>query len=433
MINRTRFALIFLCLFVVIVVSAPRFVEAAGPTLAVAPASGPAGTVFTFTGSGFSPNKIINIYAVEPDGLAAAGCWNYAAPCNVKTSETGSISFSWRSDRNSIRSQALGKYTWVARELKIGADPVDAQASVMVTSGGEDVISGAALNVSPSAGRQFSFSGSGFVPGEIVNAWLTYPPNCSSDWTRYPSAAVGVGFPSEFAGAVGPQAIKVTESGSIVFGVSMTSFDGNWHVSPNRDEYLPPGYVYIIENTASCLGRYSMSVRSLKSGKGAIVEFEVTGNPIDESAKLEVEAFLGAEGASVLFPVITARGSKYASNEGINCWSTRPDGGAYRELTFRADGDGNFTGTWPVGYAWFGPSTEEPGQWWLTCRGAASDRFGVASFYVGQPPGEPPSKENSGGGSPKPTPPEPIPSPEPCPTCGLPSQGLPGVEGPTNP
>ena len=382
--------------------------SASGRSLHASPSSGPAGTVFTFHGSGFTPNKTLNVYAVEPDGLASAGCYNYNAPCDVKSSADGTVSFSWHSDRNSIRSQALGQYTWVVRELVIGGGAMDAQATVAVTSGGEDVVGGASLTVSNDSGRSFGFSGSGFLLGEIVNAWVTMPNNCSSDFTRYPSAAVALGIPSELAGTVGSSSIKADQAGQISFGVYMTSWDLKYHPTPN----LPPGWFVI--DAASCTGTYSMTVRSLKTGKSAAVQFEVVGNKVDADAYLEVTPVFGVGGgAQQRFPIISVSGWGFGPNEGVNCWSTRPDGGAYVELTFQTDGSGAFSGTWAVGWAWLGPSSEEPGLWYLTCRSPGSGRTGIASFWVGPKPNEPVGKDTSGavpGGdkaspNPQPTPP----------------------------
>lgn len=430
--KKTKFLVLVLLLTVLLFGLANGHARAAGGTLSVEPASGPAGTVFTFTASGFSPNKTLNVFAVEPDGIASQGCYNYIAPCDIKTNSSGVASFTWQSDKSAFRSQALGKYTWVVRELFLAGEHVDGQADVRITPGGEEIVSGAALSITPSRGREFTASGSGFAPLEAVNLWLTLPVNCSSDIFAYPSGAI------EFGTA------KASSSGTIGVELNFTE----WKFFTVGLPGFPP-FTWYITSLADCSGTYSLTARALGSGSGATVSFEVTGNALPNTdAQLQVTVLNSdaTGGADPLHPVIGVVGTGYAPNEGINCWSTRPDGRVYEEpawtanpipgvyggdgmrLTMKADGGGTFNSAWQIGWSqrdfsntWgFDPkiSTEEPGLWYLTCRGASSDRYGVASFWIGPIPQEGSGKvkesgtPGGGGGGPEP-PPGPKPPPPP--------------------
>ncbi|MGB8647886.1 MAG: hypothetical protein WCF84_21815, partial [Anaerolineae bacterium] len=59
----------------------------------VSPGSGPVGTVFGIACSGFTPGRIANIYAVEPDGRSSGLNIYGFFPTSVKADQTGTVAF----------------------------------------------------------------------------------------------------------------------------------------------------------------------------------------------------------------------------------------------------------------------------------------------------------------------------------------------------
>ncbi|MGB8647517.1 MAG: hypothetical protein WCF84_19950 [Anaerolineae bacterium] len=351
--------LVVLALGLLILVSP---VQAAGGAICLAtPVSGPPGTAFTFTCTGFSPNTIVNAYVTEPDGRAVGGSQVSGFVSNlgnggILTDKTGTATFTWQTAGGGAAGFAVqfGAWTWVVHQLgQGGAVVVEGQLSVNITAM-PTALSGAVLTVSPSAGTTFNFLGAGFDANEMVNTWVTLPPDCSGRTNVEGASAAEPLIQGLYDGFYGPNTVKADKDGSIAFS--------------------------LVFYPQACRGFYSVTAHALASERGGIASFEVTGSAP------KVDALLTATPGSVnaTAPFLTLLGSGFQAGTSVNCWTTRPDSREFGVGTAAVDGSGNFAlsihasgfdSVWPF-------SSEDPGIWYATCRSPAGGLTGVTSFIV---------------------------------------------------
>lgn len=269
----------------------------------VSPHNGPPGTVFKFWCSGFSPNTYVNVWTVDPSGVAQNGPAVPGAPESIKTDASGNASFVWDSPGGQgsyylgfypIFSVEFGTWTWYVNELCYGKPCVVGSAAVHIDSVAVN-ITGAELHVSPELGYAgetvFTVTGSGFTPFEMVTLWESLPPMCDASSQIFSASAAWDGD------------VKADAGGNIF---------ATWGYTP--------GY---------CLGEYSLTAREVKSQRGAIATFRLTGKPIaptyGNSDTLTISPNTVNAAASVLQYIATVSGSGFHPGEVVSCWITRPD------------------------------------------------------------------------------------------------------------
>lgn len=296
---------VFLAILMAIILLAPAANVSAGSSAdcSVSPHNGPPGTVFKFWCSGFSPNTYVNVWTVDPSGVAQNGPAVPGAPESIKTDASGNASFVWDSPGGQgseylgnliYFSTEFGNWTWYVNELCYGKPCVVGSAAVHIDSVAVH-ITGAELHVSPELGyageTEFTVTGSGFTPFAMVTLWESLPSMCDASSQLFSASA---GWDGD---------VKADASGNIFATLAYT-----------------PGY---------CLGEYSLTAREVKSGRGAITTFKLTGKPIvptyGESDTLTVSPSTVNAAASVLQYIATVSGWGFQPGEVVSCWITRPD------------------------------------------------------------------------------------------------------------
>ncbi|MEI7771329.1 MAG: hypothetical protein WCI67_15170 [Chloroflexales bacterium] len=143
----------------------PFSVTAVAQPSSVTPSSGPAGTTFTFTASGFRdlPEKVI-FWFIDPSGKSVAGPeWKH-------NNEDSTVTWQWASPADVIagdwQAVAHGEVSHVERVIPFtitrdAPPPATASASVSPESGGP--------------GTTFTFTADGYKEGERVGYWLNQP------------------------------------------------------------------------------------------------------------------------------------------------------------------------------------------------------------------------------------------------------------------
>ena len=156
-------------------------------------------------------------------------------------------------------------------------------------------ISGAALTISPDAGylgeTTFTVTGSGFTPFQMVTLWLTMPPLCDASAAVWAMSAAYL---------------------------SDVKADASGHISDS---------FYLV--TGTCEGTYGLTAREVKSDRGAITSFKMTGKPIaptyGDNDTLVVSPGTVNAGAFFFEYIATVSGSGFKPGEVVSCWVTRPD------------------------------------------------------------------------------------------------------------
>ncbi|MBI4673977.1 MAG: hypothetical protein HY741_20210 [Chloroflexi bacterium] len=337
------------------------------------PISGPPGTKFQISCTGFSPNTTVNAYVVEPDGRAISGAQivgfgSNVGNGNILTDQEGTASFAWQSQDGTREltgggtfAHQLGDWTWVVHQLG-AASSVLARGEVRVTlesANWEQV--GATLTASASGAAvgdavTFNFNGSGFWRDEYVNVWVTLPPNCSGRASVEGASADDPYYQGLFDGFFGPNTVKANEKGEIGFAVLFT--------------------------TAACRGEYSATVYAPGSGYGAIATFQVSGKTIAPSSTRHL--IVVPDAVDALNPLLTILGSNWNVNQAVDCWSTRPDGRSFNVGSATADANGNFALDIHIsGFDSTAPyASEEPGVWSVTCRAPSNGDTAVTTVTV---------------------------------------------------
>lgn len=400
--SRVALALTLLvCLILITAGGLSGVARAAGTAQCTAdPVSAELGTLIRITCSGFDPNVLLNSYIAEDNGFSEVGRSNYAA-CLVgtrynpdymgvsKTDEAGNATYLWYTqdgtgscpNENYLGyANQVGGYSVVIQQLD-GHGGLAHSAMVHVSLyGPAETYSGASLTITDpvTSGGSFTVSGTGFVPGEMVNLWFTRPANCSGlgDWYW---TGVSAFSPSswEGGGISGPSAIKADASGS--WTVTYLASDGF--------------------NAYPCLGQWMVTARALVSGRAGEASFSVQGKSIAENARVWVaETSVPSTGGQ--FNCYTSScgigvhvyGSGFPAGGVVNCWLTRPDGVVAtgfvpgdlygHSATFKVDAGGNFAGSVTTYSAESGYQGEQPGQWAVSCGTPDSKYSGSATFNV---------------------------------------------------
>lgn len=170
-----------------------------GATLAVSPSHGFLDSIYTVTGLGFAPGEIVNTWLTPPPGcsgfayhLTGFTAINVAADAfaftNEKADSSGAITFPIFASSPFF---CTGEWKVSARAPGSGRAGL---ASFFVV--GHPVTPfGATLTVDPSVGLSrggvFTFTGSGFTPGEVVNCWYTRPEGTTREFINHIADSAG--------------------------------------------------------------------------------------------------------------------------------------------------------------------------------------------------------------------------------------------------
>ncbi len=332
-----------------------------GATCSSTPVSGPPGTAFTFTCTGFSPNTIVNAYVAEPDGRAIGGSQVSGFISNlgngsIVTDKTGTATFTWQTAGGGAAGYAVqfGTWTWVVHELGKGGQVVtEGQTSIDITALAA-IQSGALLSVTPSTGTIFNFTGANFAPFEMVNTWVTLPLGCSGRSNVEGASAAEPLIQGYYDGFYGPNTVKADKDGNIAFS--------------------------LVFYPQACRGFYAVTAHALGSDRGGTASFEVIGSAVKPDALLTA----APSAVNATAPFLTLLGSGFVGGTQVNCWTTRPDSRDFEVGTATVDSSGNFVlsihasgfdSVWPF-------SSEEPGVWYATCGAPSGGTTAITSFMV---------------------------------------------------
>ncbi|MEF3275591.1 MAG: hypothetical protein K6356_14575 [Chloroflexus sp.] len=189
----------------------------------------------------------------------------------------------------------------------------------------------ASLNVSPAVAYQntsVTLSGNGFLPGETVSVWITYP-----DYTVY-----------------GVAVVKIDDQGRF------------------NHPYLPD----FLGATFTPTGRYTYTARGWQSGREAYASLTVEVAPAAgvSGAQLTVDRPIQAQGATFTF-----RGSGYQPGERVAIWLRYPNNAVADLDTRTADSNGQ------IGLV-IASDGIPIGRYALTARGLQSGVNGIVDFEV---------------------------------------------------
>lgn len=316
-------------------------------------ASGPIGTTFDFTFTGFRPNHWVNVYLVEPDGTARIP---FSRTTAVKSEGNGTVHFSQPTDFGNF-ALALGTWQIVATEPGLGGT-IAHQVESCFTVGGQEGsgVTGASLVADPPIVYKpdqgylhmrsyipipgspplqdgtinvlntttVNISGSGFTPFEVVSFWVEQPNGECSSMTVHQDYLTTLHQPP-FWTAVADQVLNTPyENGLSTFAIGNAKADAAGNV-------LLPMYVSV----DACDGSWRIVGRGNASGLGGETWITVSGNEVPETASL----IPSSDSVNALFGRIAFSGSGYAANEVVSCWLTTPQGAS---LGFPHDSE--FTG-----------------------------------------------------------------------------------------
>ncbi|MGE5139916.1 MAG: hypothetical protein ACM3JD_10660 [Rudaea sp.] len=342
--------------------------SAADLTCVADPSSGPPGTTFGLTASGFSPNTMVWLYAVEPDGTAFSDPTFNAFGGGAKANADGVVSFTFVS-RFSVYdipiARALGDWTLVVQELGLGGSTVhQAECKVNIAAGTPAQLTGAALAVNPAVavvGTDVVVTGSGFEANEPVNLWVSPPQGCSSWAFELPNVPP---YHYSAASAYGQDSIKTTSEGEFI--------------------YFLPTYSLL-----TCHGEWTISAFAPRSGFGATATYTIVGRATPGGAVLTVNPEVAvARGA-----LLTFSGSGYTPNGVASCWETRPEGTVRFIDSVPSNGGGEIgfnliTGMDDAALEMH-YSEGSAGQYAMTCRDNATGVTGEAQYLLSGLPVDP--------------------------------------------
>lgn len=336
---------------------------------AVSPGSGPVGTTFTIACSGFTPNRTVNIWANEPDGRTSGLNIYGFFPTNVGVDGKGVVTFNFATMIPGFFAVGAGDYIFTIRQPTLdggGASDVIAMVTVHVR-GSTGVLKGATLS-SKSLGfqrdpfsvgplQQFEIMGTGFVPGENANVWVTQPPAAFCSGLGIDQLTLGTlaGNGSSIWSA--PGTVSADGSGDIDFVISF--------------------------RPSACVGVYQVSVRAPRSGIGGFTNVTVTGKgaPTGGNGTITVTP----DRVLAFHSLHTVSGSGFPADTNLNCWYTRPDGRVLFFINFNASTDASGSFSVQSVLDDFPPFTStEPGWWHVTCATPSQSASGVGKFLVVQ-------------------------------------------------
>ncbi len=239
--------------------------DTVNPALAVTPSSGAAGTLFTYTGTDFSPGESVTNWLIRPDGSRQNGTAKVA-------DNDGQFTGSWTIGTN----MAAGTYTMHALGAKSNQE---VSASFTVTEATPPPAN-PSLSITPSSGpyeTKFTYTGTDFTAGEAVTTWLV-----DKNGKRYDGEAKTANTQGTFTG-------------------SWTLYEG------------------------SAVGTYTAYASGAQSNQTASVSFTITGAaPEETEPTLKVSPVSGAIGSK-----FTYTGEDFVANESVSVWLIDSNGTRY--------------------------------------------------------------------------------------------------------
>ena len=356
-----KFSALLFVLAAFVITAAPAQAVTGSFVCTVSPGAGPVGTTFAIACAGFTPGRISNVYAVEPDGRSSGLNIYGFFPTDVKADGNGVVSFSFKTEFPGFASVPPGNYIFVVQELVPnggGAVNVRAQVTVNVESSPRSLLG--ALLIATSEGFNsandltFAIAGAGYDPGDQPNVWVSQPDaaQCS-----------GLGIDQLTLGALGGN------SSSLWTAPGTVKADGNGAIA-----------FEIAFHSSACRGDYVVSVRSLASGIGGQITLPVGGRSDPSSNAIVVVTPFSVPAFHSLH---TVSGTGFPASTGVSCWYTRPDGRVLSFISFSATTDGS--GSFSVNSVLddFPPYTStEPGLWHVTCATSNRSAIGEGEFTV---------------------------------------------------
>lgn len=328
-----KLVLIFVALFILIaLVAVPHAATlAAADAICVSdPSSGPVGTNFVLTCSGYTPNTYVYAYLVEPSG-AAAQLFNQSG--SIKVNEHGSISYTQPSFYGNT---SLGTGTWhfVAEQLGLAHTVIYHGETTFTITGGTEGVSGATLSADPTLihkpeagiGRftngaitfntfntsdPSELTASGMLPGEVVSFWVEPPRGSCSTNTAHYDVKYGQVVPG-----VGGIYIHTIHNSAIYDGFGSTEFD---NVPADKNGNAATKALFFPN---ACEGPWHFVARGNSSHRGGDTWVTLVGNSINTTADLSANPGT----VNAMFGHITFSGSGFAPMEHLSCWITSPQG-----------------------------------------------------------------------------------------------------------
>ncbi|WP_298816461.1 hypothetical protein [Chloroflexus sp.] len=237
-------------------------------SLTVSPTVAYQNTTVTLSGSGFLPGETVSVWITYPD-------YTVYGVTVTTIDDQGRFNHPYLPDFLGATFTPTGRYTYTARGWQSGRE---AYASLTVEVAPAVGTTGSArLTVdrpTQAQGAIFTFSGSGYRPGERVAIWLRYPNDAIAD-----------------------------------LGAQIADRDGRIGLAIASDG-IP-------------VGRYALTARGLQSGANGIIDFEVlVGDTLRPrgNAELTVETASSRQRSA-----IRLRGSGFLPGEVITVWATLPD------------------------------------------------------------------------------------------------------------
>lgn len=400
---------------------------AADATCVSDPSSGPVGTVFAISCSGYDPNVHVYAYLVEPSG-AANQLFDSRTSTNFLTDKRGSFIYSQESNFGESSLQT-GTWHFVAEQLGPAHTVVHRGETTFTVTGGTEGVSGASLTANPGTihkpeqgyahafemGVTYNFynysdpvtiSGGGFTPGEMVTFWAEPPGGGCPSFTSHNNVAAGVVVP-------GLVARYLTE----VFNYPLYDGIGSSALGSVRAGAGGSVSLDVFFNMTACEGMWHFAARGNTSGAGGETFITVIGNEISTNAWLSADP----ETVTALFGTVTFSGSGFGADERLSCWLTSPQGrtlgfpddwfGAYstpgaflRNRNIMTDAGGNVSFSLVTGSLYVnvsqtltsGGTTDQLnttysdpvasegalGVYAMTCRGDTSDATAIANFTL---------------------------------------------------
>lgn len=422
----TLVLLAMLVLLALVAVPHAATLAAADATCVSDPSSGPVGTTFVLTCWGYTPNRYVYAYLVEPSGAAGQLFDSSGA---IKVAADGSISYVQPSKYGNVASLMTGTWTFVAEELGLAKTVLHRGQVKFTITGGAESVSGAQLSANPSTlhkpqvaydhidlgpgtlnllafSEPATISGSGFQPGEVVTFWVEPAGGGCASMTVHQSVEAGVIQPS-----VAALYIRQDWSYPIYDGLGAQLF-ANVQADAGGSAAVN---VYL--TSAACEGAWRFVARGNSSWKGAETWLNVIGNAITTNASLTADPST----VTAMFDTVYFYGSGFGADEHISCWLTTPQGqtlgypheyiftysipGEYvRNQVIQSDAGGNITFSLMTGSVYFrddetltvggvsqnsSRSLLKPrwsegalGNYAMSCRGDASGNTAIARFNL---------------------------------------------------
>lgn len=309
---------------------APETPPAITPSSLVLPASsGPPGTTFTFVARGqFASGEQVGSWFVQPDGTTTD------VDQGISVDESGQIYRVWTAPANAMPG------SWIFRAKGLYSDfTIDIPFSIETTALPVPTPTPApSSNVQPERavrGTTFSFTASGFIPGEQLGRWLISP-----DGTQYPLT------PDELV-----YADSTTGAFSWTWTAPTDALDGRWNMNIRGFSSLVEWSIpFVVDGPVmqrAPEGDPVLSVSPASAPAGTRFRFSATG-------------FLPAE--KVFFWAIDSAGTPH-----------------------RNDKEAEADATGAVAWSWEVHSDKPTGEWTMTARGDASRRQGQVTFTVTGP------------------------------------------------